>query len=374
MTRRWPLHPSPQPGEALSSWLTRIAGCYGMSLHELQDRGLGMKPLSAGKLDRDPPGALLDAIAARTAQDVLALRRMTMRGHVPALLERLDGAPYYYNAYALQYSVLTYRRRSQRLPSWRPWLSDNRYPYPVHCPACIAEHGIGFMRLHWRLSIATSCPEHGVILLTGAEARSRRAKDSVAALDMLTLDGLESGNVRLPTGTLRFGVWIRLLRSLLDELNNENIRHDERDRLRHAWHSAGEKLKPSRLSWVPYEMLRPDRQRTLMRVASVVIPGIAAGRTDALGAHCRYLQQPDLAPSEPEYWQPFPEVHAEFDWQHAFRDFKALVAAARGDDALAAQFRQAMLIGQTAPDRVAAIDELLRDLGIPVALSRPRAA
>ena len=32
---RWPLHPEPQEGEALSSWLRRVAGCYDIDAREL---------------------------------------------------------------------------------------------------------------------------------------------------------------------------------------------------------------------------------------------------------------------------------------------------------------------------------------------------
>ena len=35
MTRRWPLHPPPGEGEALTSWLSRLAEVYGMSVEDL---------------------------------------------------------------------------------------------------------------------------------------------------------------------------------------------------------------------------------------------------------------------------------------------------------------------------------------------------
>ena len=35
MTRRWPLHPPPREGEVLSSWVTRLAKPYGMTVEEL---------------------------------------------------------------------------------------------------------------------------------------------------------------------------------------------------------------------------------------------------------------------------------------------------------------------------------------------------
>ncbi|HNG81978.1 MAG TPA: TniQ family protein, partial [Burkholderiaceae bacterium] len=38
---RWPLHPAPMEGEALSSWLNRVALCYHMEVSELLEHDLG---------------------------------------------------------------------------------------------------------------------------------------------------------------------------------------------------------------------------------------------------------------------------------------------------------------------------------------------
>lgn len=35
MTARWPIHPRPIPGEALTSWLHRIADGYGITVDDL---------------------------------------------------------------------------------------------------------------------------------------------------------------------------------------------------------------------------------------------------------------------------------------------------------------------------------------------------
>jgi hypothetical protein len=34
--RRWPVHPEPGPGEALTSWLGRLAGLYRLSVEQLR--------------------------------------------------------------------------------------------------------------------------------------------------------------------------------------------------------------------------------------------------------------------------------------------------------------------------------------------------
>lgn len=45
--RRWPLHPRPGPDEALSSWLARVAGVYGLPVQDLLRHNLGLA--SAGR-------------------------------------------------------------------------------------------------------------------------------------------------------------------------------------------------------------------------------------------------------------------------------------------------------------------------------------
>ena len=58
----WPLHPAPREGEALSSWLNRVALCYHMEVSELLEHDLGHGQVD--DLDTAPPLALLAAMGA----------------------------------------------------------------------------------------------------------------------------------------------------------------------------------------------------------------------------------------------------------------------------------------------------------------------
>ena len=51
-TTRWPLHPQPAAGEALSSWLDRVAAAYGMSLDQLVRHNLGPASFNLGDQNR----------------------------------------------------------------------------------------------------------------------------------------------------------------------------------------------------------------------------------------------------------------------------------------------------------------------------------
>lgn len=69
--RRWPLHPRPQPGEALSSWLDRVSVEHSLTLHDLLEHNLGSASIvderwSAADLDWDPPDRVLAEVSERT--------------------------------------------------------------------------------------------------------------------------------------------------------------------------------------------------------------------------------------------------------------------------------------------------------------------
>lgn len=60
----WPLHPAPREGEALSSWLNRVALCYHMEVSELLEHDLGHGQVD--DLDTAPPLALLAMLSQRS--------------------------------------------------------------------------------------------------------------------------------------------------------------------------------------------------------------------------------------------------------------------------------------------------------------------
>ncbi|MEU1955644.1 TniQ family protein [Nocardia rhamnosiphila] len=85
--RRWPLHPEPQPLEALISSLSRLATTYSMP-HEALLATLDIADLPRD-LDHDPPWKLLQALAERTGVTVDVLSSITMVGLVRTVTDTI---------------------------------------------------------------------------------------------------------------------------------------------------------------------------------------------------------------------------------------------------------------------------------------------
>lgn len=80
---RWPLHPAPKEGEALSSWLNRVALCYHMEEPDLLEHDLGHGQVD--DLDTAPPLSLLALLSQRSGIELDRLRCMSFAGWVPWL-------------------------------------------------------------------------------------------------------------------------------------------------------------------------------------------------------------------------------------------------------------------------------------------------
>lgn len=227
--RRWPVHPSPVEGESLSSWLTRIAERHGLSLSELLRHDLLRRDVE--DLDMDPGPALLAAVASRSGVPHERLRLMSMAGWQPWLFDALLPKPEAYQDYVRRYAILLplARRRFLEIHNWCAWRTKE--PLRRACPECLQARGSPVMLLVWQLPLMLSCPWHGCRLKTypGTPCHPllgepdatviEPAPPEVLAMDRRTWQGLTTGQVDLPLRTVHAGVWFRLLRAVLDEVN-----------------------------------------------------------------------------------------------------------------------------------------------------------
>ena len=157
---RWPLHPAPVEGEALSSWLRRVAACYQMEVRDLLAHDLGHGQVD--DLDTAPPLSLLTVLSQRSGIALDRLRCMSVAGWVPWLLDSLDDQiPAALETYAFQFSVLLPRhnRKIRTVARWRAWLPSQ--PVDRACPLCLNDPADQAILLAWKLPLMLSCPLHG---------------------------------------------------------------------------------------------------------------------------------------------------------------------------------------------------------------------
>jgi len=304
--QRWPLHPPPHPGEALTSWLGRLAALYGMPASHLLRHNLGeasalLDDPRAGDLDFDPPAAILRALAERTGTDPGELRMTTIAGWVPWLADTLDpcDGQEAFDTYVRQDSVLLAPGEAGRstVPRWLPWIPvrDQQWRTGLRaCPACAADPDRGTSLLA-ALPIMSTCGEHGCRLEPEISVRlavldrdpvpSPPTSVPVAAMDRLTHEGLTTGMVTLPRREVHAGVWFRLLRILLDEVSLAASRVGPRSAatLAKVWDTTGRPVRAGLNVWRPYERLDSPRQQAMLEAAATAVALAEAGTITARG-------------------------------------------------------------------------------------------
>lgn len=310
-SRRWPLHPAPADGEALSSWLKRIAACHGTEIeHLVNDIDYNLGTVDADGIDLSPPRGMIDALAQRTGVTPARVRQMSVAGWVPWLLDDLEPGPDGFETYARQLSVLRpVRKQKPRLvPSWRPWLPED---LPSRgCPKCVAAspEPRPYLLL-WAVPIVSTCPTHGCWLESTGMSRGffgiwdfdgtapRPAPEQILALDQRTQHAFTVGHVGLPRRQVHAGIWFRLLRTIIDELSCplSESRPSGAETIRHVWEQAGYRPRDGQASWRPYEQQTKTVQQHTMEAAAVAIVLLEKGSITGQG-------------EDVELFQPIPQI------------------------------------------------------------------
>ncbi|MCB8748983.1 TniQ family protein [Rhodoferax sp. U2-2l] len=338
---RWPLHPAPSEGEALSSWLNRVALCYHMEVSELLEHDLGHGQVD--DLDTAPPLALLAMLSQRSGIELDRLRGMSFAGWVPWLLDSLDDQiPDALETYAFQLSVLLpkLRRKTRSITSWRAWLPSQSI-YRA-CPLCLNDPGNQAILLAWKLPLMLSCPLHGCWLESywgvpgrfigwqNADADPRTASDAIVAMDRRTWQALTTGYVELPRRRVHAGLWFRLLRTLLDELNTPlSTCGTYAGYLRHVWEDCGHPMRAGQSLWRPYETLDPAVRLQMLEAAATAINLTESRGISPPGEHAKlFWSEPHTGftnglPAKER--KPEPVNH----WQEALKAINEAIADAR---------------------------------------------
>ena len=374
---RWPLHPAPREGEALSSWLNRVALCYHMELSELLEHDLGYGQVD--DLDTAPPLSLLTMLSQRSGIELDRLRCMSFAGWVPWLLDSLDDKiPDALETYAFQLSVLLprLRRKTRSITSWRAWLPGQ----PIHraCPLCLNDPENQAVLLAWKLPLMLSCPLHGCWLESywgvpgrflgweNADAEPRTASDAITAMDRRTWQALTMGYVELPSRRIHAGLWFRLLRTLMDELNTPLSQcGPHAGYIRHVWEDCGHPLRAGQSLWRPYEVLAPAVQLQMLEAAATAIDLIESKVLSPRG------EQAALFRSEPQtgFTNGLPFVDRKQEpinhWQQAVKAIDEAIVEARHNPETARSLFALAAYGRRDPESLERLRVTFTKEGIP---------
>ena len=374
---RWPLHPAPKEGEALSSWLNRVAVCYQMDMLDLLEHDLGHDKVD--DLDTAPPLSLLTALSRRSGIELDQLRCMSFAGWVPWLLDSLDDrVPSALEIYAFQFSVMLPKRnrKTRSVTSWRAWLPSQ--PIRRACPLCLNDSANQAVLLAWKLPLMLSCPLHGCWLesywgLPGrvlgwekADAAPRMASDAIATMDRRTWQALTAGYVELPRRPVHAGLWFRLLRTLLDELNTP-LSHCGTcaGSIRYVWERCGHPLRAGQSLWHPYEILDSSVQLQILEAAATAIDLIESKVLSPRG------ELATLFRSEPqtEFTNGLPAVERKKEpvnyWQQALKAINDAIVEARHDSEIARSLFAMASFGQRDPESLERLRVTFTKEGIP---------
>ncbi|MET8317495.1 TniQ family protein [Rhodococcus erythropolis] len=396
--RRWPLHPQPHTGEALTSWLRRIGNLYEISNYaQLVSE---IHPDIAGSdLDRDIPDAAARMLAARSTVELDQLQQMSLSGWVPWLLDSTDPAECDFDTYVHQLSVLIppqlsrddRSRRAPTEPGWLPWVTDA--PNDRVCPVCIGAgnaDAVISVKLIWQLALVASCPEHrcslepchvvpGQIVFwdrsvcpLGEDLGPTPVHSTVTALDRRTTAALTEGSAALPRARVHAGLWFRMLRTLIDEICIPLGKAGTYARdLRLIWECAGD--RPPRALTCPFEYLNRADQTRILAGATAAITLIEEGTITAFGTHGDLLSP---YPADPVFaGTPFPPSvpaptsqadTASSAWERLPALIDAVVAAARENTDTARSLYAFILLGAHTDQQIRRIDDTFNELAIDV--------
>lgn len=373
---RWPLHPAPREGEALSSWLQRVAARYQMDLYDLLEHDLGHGRVD--DLDTAPPPALLTALSLRSGIELERLRCMSFAGWVPWLLDSLDDSvPAALETYAFQCSVLLPKRKARSITRWRAWLPSQ--PTRRACPLCLHDTANQALLLVWQLPLMLSCPQHGCWLasywgLPGRylqwekdDAAPHPANEAIACMDRRTWQALTTGFVELPRRRIHAGLWFRLLRTLLDELNTplSHCCSGSASSIRQVWEHCGHPLRAGQSLWRPFEILAPAVQLQMLEAAATAIDLI---ESKVLSLHG---EQATLFLSEPNTGFTNGLTTAEREkepvnhWQEAVKALNEAVAEARHNPERARSLFALFAFGRRDPESLERLRVMFAKEGIP---------
>jgi TniQ len=295
MFNRWPYHPLPQEQESLTSWLRRIAQGYNLSLDSLQKCILNGDVFDNFELDKNPPLQFLLQLSDKTGIEISRIVFMTLKSYVPFIVDSFIPQEDLFEHYACQFHTLSpaAKRKKINFPnSWMPWVIKDHYTSLRACALCLQNDKVPYIRLFWQLSWLSSCPHHGIMLeeviFLGLPQyqffcpKHKQAPEEIKFIDKITQDCLIHGFSNLPNGIrINASIWIRKLRSLLDEVSQPLIVSGVfgGEIIKNAYYSITKKHEGANCRWKPFEEFTLELKTKIFCAASIIVQEMLQGKS-----------------------------------------------------------------------------------------------
>ena len=205
-----------------------------------------------------------------------------------------------------------------------------------------------------------SCPLHGCWLesywgVPGAVSRLGERRRRTAHRQRRDcgdgpayLAGTDDRPRGLPRRRIHAGLWFRLLRTLLDELNTRFRRAAPTGYLRQIWECCGHPLRAGQSLWRPYETLNPAVRLQMLEAAAAAISLIEVRDISPPGEHAKlFWSEPQtrftsgLPAKAPK---PEPVDH----WQRVIQAIdEAIIEARHNPETARSLFALAFMVGAT---------------------------
>jgi TniQ len=382
---RWPLHPHSIREECLLSWLTRIARCYEISLNDLLQHDLGFQ----GKVDDlniQAPAWLLSLLSQRTGVSEQNIRAMTLSSFSPLLFDGLNEDADF-ESYVHHYSLLLplkHRMKFHPKNPWLPWLNTRALTLTKACPICIENAPAGVLLLVWYLPCFISCPVHRCLLrpchtyqgshvswIYEGDPLTTLVSEAIHIMDQRTWSALTIGQVSLPRRIVHGGVWLRLLRTLLDELHISLSSTDPiyARNIVELWESEDLPLRGGKSCWKPYEALPTKLQEHTLVVAAKAFHAIEKQWIRVPGEQAFLflpdeINRADLG-SYPEKTLSTPTLKQKSPLENVSKCLEDAVELAKRDPEEALNLRRLLLFGKKDPQSIQEANGLLIEAGVP---------
>ena len=330
------------------------------------------------------PSELLASLSNRTGVDKQKIRALTLESWKPLLFNDIAEKNSDFESYVHQYSLLlplSKRKKYLAKSLWKPW-SPKSLDASKACPECIKSKPVDAMLLAWYLPLMLSCPIHQCMLrqcysYQGRHVYWKKESDllisfssAINTMDQRTWSALTMGKVTLPYGTIHGGIWLRLLRTLLDELHipipySTTLYGD----IANIWESSGLAARGRLTRWQPYEILPNHTQQLTLLAAATAIERIENGTITPPGEQI-YLFLPEPIDSEdlPSYSEKAhhnPIVESESQRTKAFDSLNKLIELSKNDADEAKKFRDFILFGKVDFESIQKVNQSMIELGVP---------